>query len=101
MQSYHISVLVLSLPDITSDWPFEIKYFFAAALESIEDHLYHPDGGQGAGPVDEYLDRGTRQEVKKRLSGTLQGADAAYKANHQEAIRLYRIIFGNDFPAYG
>lgn len=58
MQSYHIEVLVLSLPDVTQGWPFEVHYFFEHAVEMIDTALYHPNGTPGR--VDDYLDHETR-----------------------------------------
>lgn len=102
MQSYHIEVLVLSLPDVTSGWPYEIKYFFEKAAERIDTPLYHPNGTPGQ--VDEYLDSGTRAEVKQRLERARDRACAAYQVADRdvaEALRLYGVIFGSRFPAYG
>jgi hypothetical protein len=100
MQSYHLEVLTLSLPDVTQGWPFEIHYFFDHAVQLIDLPLYHPNGTPGR--VDDYLDQETRQAVKQRLERARDRASAAKRTNDvEEAIRLYRVIFGGKFPAYG
>jgi len=101
MSSYHIEVLVLSMPDVdAAKWPFEIYYFFDKASETIDQPLYHPNGTPGQ--VDDYLDYSTRRALKERLVDARNRADfARLTTSAAEAFRLYRVIFGDDFPAYG
>jgi hypothetical protein len=55
--------------------------------------------------ADAYLDTTTRSQVKERLrlaNSRAQSAEAAANRNDtREAVRLYRVIFGERFPAYG
>lgn len=103
MQSYHLAVLVMSLPDVTSGWPSEVRYFFAEAVKRIDQPLYHPK--DTSSQADSYLDRPTRADLKERLRLAQSRAESAESAvnanNHAEAIRLYRVLFGDNFPTYG
>jgi hypothetical protein len=99
MQSYHIEVLVLSLPDVTLTWPAEIRYFFEQAVARLHTPLFHPNDTPGR--VDEYLDWSTRVAVKERLERARNRARIAEQASAERAIELYRVIFGDKFPAYG
>jgi hypothetical protein len=103
MQSYHIEVIALSVGEITGEWPFEVYWYFKSAVELIDAPLYHPNGAPGR--VDEYLNTQDRAEVKERLirarDWALWGNDASTKGDHATATRFFRLIFGDDFPAYG
>ena len=99
MSSFHLEVLVMSLPDVTLEWPSEIHYFFNKATEILDAPLYYPRGT--ANRVDDYLSALDRIFVKDRLERARDRAFSAYHASAEEAMRLYRIIFGDDFPAYG
>lgn len=103
MQSFHISVLVLTLPEITQSWPYEIMYFFEKAVAAIDDPIYHPGGKTTR--ADSYLDTATRREIKERLRSAHSWAAGAFSAiarqDEREAIRLYGLLFGGKFPAYG
>jgi len=100
MQSYHIEVLVLSLPNVTQGWSFEVHYFFDHAVEMIDSPLHHPNGTPGQ--VDDYLDDETRTAVKDRLKRARDRTGAAQgTSDAEESIRLYRMVFGDKFPAYG
>lgn len=104
MTSYHIEVLILSLPEVNPEkWPWEINYFFTEAVKRINVPLHHLNGTPGR--VDDYLAAADRDEVRSRLIRARDRANAAYGAvlrgNHKEATRLYRMIFGDRFPANG
>lgn len=104
LQSYHLEVLALNMPevDVASGWPFEVRYFFQAAFDLLAAPLSHPD--VHAGFADTYLTPATRKDARDRVatawSWAKQAEDAVYKGDMREAMRLYRLIFGSDFPAY-
>jgi hypothetical protein len=103
LQSYHIEVLALRMPEVTGGWPFEVRYFFEAAFPLLAEPLTHPD--VHAGVADGYLTAATRKDARDRVATAWRWAKSAeaavYQGNHREATRLFRLIFGNDFPAYG
>jgi hypothetical protein len=104
LQSYHIEVLALKIydGDTLDDYSWDVFTFFDKAYDLTDSYLYHDDAF-----VDDYLDYTKRQEVRKRLntarSTALSAWHLTYGGNndHAEAIRLWRQIFGNKFPAYG
>ncbi len=103
LQSYHIEVLTLHMPEITGTWPFEVRYFFEKAYTLLAAPLAHPDSD--AGIVDSYLDQATREDVRSRVVRAWQRAsDAETAANlgdYVKAMRISKIIFGDDFPSHG
>lgn len=103
MQSYHLAVLVMSLPDVTSEWSFEIRYFFEEATKKADGPLHHPKDEDNE--VDSYLDYSSRAGLKDRLelagSRAASAETAVARGDAEEAMRLYRVIFGEKFPAYG
>ena len=104
MQSYHIEVLALKIYNgsTLSDYSWDVYKFFDKAYELTNSYLFH----EGA-IVDGYLDYKKRPEVRKRLETARGTALSAWSAtygsspDHKEAIRLWRQIFGDKFPAYG
>ena len=42
-----------------------------------------------------------KNAVNTAYERTGKALEAANRGNHQEAIRLWRITFGDEFPAYG
>jgi len=101
MQSYHIEVLALGAPAAsTDDWPWSVLRFFDYASKNFR-YLWHQDA-----MVDDYLDYTGREEVGKRLDRAVDLSRSAWYQTHsvkddEESIRLYRILFGDEFPAYG
>jgi len=104
LQSYHIEVMALRIYDgrTLSDYSWDVFKFFDEAYALTDSYLFH----EGA-MVDAYLDYKKRPEVRKRLKTAADTArhawHATYGANddHKEAIRLWRKVFGDKFPAYG
>ena len=103
LQSFHIEVMALQAFNIKlEDYSWDVFQFFKEACKLANSQLWHDDAY-----IDAYMDWKTRQEVVKRL------ATAAYKArnawyltygnnnDHKGAIRIWRQIFGDKFPAYG
>lgn len=104
LTSFHIETIALSVPTMTDTWAWELRNFFDKAVQLIENPLYHPNSTNGQ--VDSYLSWSGRSTAKERLSRGLTWArDAWYaterKNNDEEAIRIYRTMFGDKFPAYG
>ncbi len=104
LQSYHIEVLALKIYDgkTLSDYSWEVYRFFDKAYDLTNSYLIH----EGV-IVDDYLHYEKRPEVRKRLKTARDTALSAWSAtygsdpDHKEAIRLWRKIFGDKFPAYG
>jgi len=103
LQSYHIEVLALNILSGTfSNYPWEIYQFFEKAITLVSSSLWH-----NAGYVDYYLDSKKRNEAKSRLSTARDKSRKAwYKTtgdndDHQDAIIIWRQIFGDKFPVYG
>lgn len=104
LSSFHIETIALYADSTTDDWLWDIYQFFDKALELIDDSLEHPSGIGSA--VDDYLGSNERDEVKDRLVRANSRAYEAWDAynsydNHREAIEKCRVIFGDQFPAYG
>lgn len=103
MESFHIEVLALrSLSGALTDYPWEVFQYFDTAAKLATVPLSYEGG-----TVDSYLDSETRKEVVKRLETARDVARGAWylthdkNNDHKEAIRLWRQIFGEKFPAYG
>ncbi len=103
LQSYHIEVLALKIMTGSfSDYPWDIYQFFDKAIPLVETSLWH-----NIGFADEYLTYDNRQKAVDRLKTARDKASSAWYKTYgdnnddEEAIRLWRQIFGDQFPAYG
>lgn len=103
LQSYHIEVLALrALSGRLDDVPWHAFQFFEKARGLVQAPLWH----NGAF-VDGYLSYTDRQEITKRLDKAAATARNAWYysypplEDHQTAIRLWRQLLGDAFPAYG
>lgn len=103
MQSYHLEVIGLHGIDWLGDeWSWSVFKFFEAATKLASSYLWYEDGF-----ADDYLDYSSRSEVVKRLENARDKASEAWystyngRSEHEKAIRIWRQIFGNRFPAYG
>lgn len=101
LQSYHIEVLALNiLTGSFSDYPWNIYQFFKDAHALVQSELWYEDSF-----VDTYLDYWDRQKALKRLETARDKALLAWHAtyrsypDHSEAMRLWKHIFGDEFPA--
>jgi hypothetical protein len=78
-----------------------VQKFFAWA----PSHLNVKDPAGHSGDLSSYLTSLQRQKVLASFaaaeSRARQANEAEASGNHQEAIRLWRVIFGDDFPTYG
>ncbi|AUH70624.1 nucleotidyltransferase [Legionella sainthelensi] len=103
LQSYHIEALCLETFYVPmKDLSWEIFTFFDTASKLIDRYLWYEGD-----VVDNYLNYETRQEVKRRLESARDKASTAWwwtygnKNNNEEAIKIWRQIFGDKFPRYG
>jgi hypothetical protein len=103
LQSYHIEVLALEIVQGSfSDYPWNVYQFFNEAHSRVQSHLWYESAF-----VDDYLSWNDRQEALKRLETAKGKALSAWAAtydksnDHETAIKLWRQIFGDKFPAYG
>jgi SMODS domain-containing protein len=104
MESYHIEVLSFKIFDAAiSDYPWGVFQFFDGAAKLVQSPLQYEDGF-----ADDYLtDHVNREEVRNRLRAARDRAREAWYLTyeghdkHEEAIAIWRQIFGEKFPAYG
>jgi hypothetical protein len=103
MTSYHIEVIALqAFATGAPDYPWAIYKFFEEAAKLARHPVYYEDG-----QADDYLDSSARREVVSRLETARDKAGRAWyltyngRDQHQDAIDIWRDIFGGRFPAYG
>jgi hypothetical protein len=102
LKSWHLEVVAASVfGTVGSDLRQAGMYFFDWARNNV--HVNDP--AQHGGDLSTYLTTQGRQDVITSLTSTFDKAARAVAAeqagNHEEAIRLWRIIYGDEFPAYG
>jgi hypothetical protein len=102
LSSYHIEVLAVNiLVGNLEDLPWELHYFFDRAVDLVKSSLWYE-----VSYADAYLTY-TREEAVKRLetgkSKSLDAWHSTYGSNndHETAIKNWKQIFGDKFPAYG
>jgi hypothetical protein len=101
-KSFHLEVVAgtvfASLGNNSRD---ACEKFFAWA----QGNLRVSDPAGHSGDLSTYLTDNNRASLVSNLEAARQRASAANSAelsgNHQEAIRLWRIVFGDEFPAFG
>jgi hypothetical protein len=103
LQSYHIEVMALqTLKGKFGDYPWEVFQLFEGAHQLAQGSLWHEDGF-----VDSYLNYDSRRRVVAALSEASILARSAWhntyggRSDHQQAIGLWRKLFGDAFPKYG
>jgi SMODS domain-containing protein len=103
LQSYHIEVLALKTLDSNlDDTAWNILQFFSKARPLLNVPLWYDRGY-----ADDYLSTVDRWEVQKRFDTAIERSRLAwhhtYDSNndHASAIRLWKQVFGDKFPAYG
>lgn len=101
LQSWHLEVMVARVfTSMSNDSRNGLMKFFEWAPGYID--VQDPDGY--GGNLADYLTRSSRETVRQSFSTAHERAVKAYNAellgDHREAIRLWRIILGDDFPAY-
>lgn len=103
LTSYHIEVLAIKVfSGNLDDTPWHIHKFFDDARTYLSSSLWYDTGY-----VDDYLTIFGRAEALKRFDTAYLTSLTAWhntygtNNNHEEAIRLWKQIFGDSFPAYG
>jgi hypothetical protein len=102
LKSFHIEVMVgNAFSSMNNDSRDACAKFFQWAPGYID--VYDPAGHSGV--LSGYLTWAQRSRVVSNMQSAQQrAAQAVYaeqRGNDAEAIRLWRIIFGDEFPAYG
>jgi Second Messenger Oligonucleotide or Dinucleotide Synthetase domain len=103
MQAFHIEVLCISIFTSTvTDYPWAIFQFFEKAIPLVKAKLPYENGY-----ADDYLTKDDRDDVLTRLETAKDQARTAWyqtfngRGEHEQAIQIWRQIFGDKFPAYG
>jgi hypothetical protein len=100
LESYHLEVMVASMfSSVGSNYRSASKSFF----EWAPGRLTVADPAGHSGSLDDYLTPAERTAVKSRFADArtraLRAVAAETIGDHAEAKRLWRIEFGNEFPA--
>ena len=102
MKPFHLEVLAASAPVSLAD---DRGAGFQAFFEHAKNHLKVADPAGYSDDLSGYLGFWSKDAVRESFSEANRRAKKALKAeqrgDHKEAIRLWRVIFGDDFPAYG
>lgn len=103
LTSYHIEVLAIrAINGKQENVSWDVFQFFENARKLLESYIYYDTGF-----ADDYLSWSDRQEVLKRFDTAISLTRSAWwqtygdKDDHKEAIRLWRQVFGDQFPQYG
>jgi len=102
LKSYHLSVMVANLfISLNTDRADAVRVFFVHASQYLD--VQDPAGYSGT--LSSYLTTNARQRLVLRFANAAQRAAqaqaAAARGDSREAIRLWSIEFGSDFPSYG
>jgi hypothetical protein len=102
LKSFHLEVMVNSaFASLGDDSRAACEKFF----EWAKTHVAVNDPAGHSGDLSVYLTPSNRQNVVTNLESARQRAAAANaaerKGDHKEAIRLWGIVFGSEFPGYG
>jgi len=102
LRSFHLEVMVnQAFTSLGGDSRDACEKFFSWAKSNIT--VYDP--AEHGGDLSQYLTHSNRQSVVSNLETARQRAATANAAeradDHKEAIRLWRLVFGSEFPAYG
>jgi hypothetical protein len=101
-KSFHLEAVTSRVfASLGSDSRDACEKFF----EWAQGNLRTSDPAGYSGDLSVYLTDTQRTNLVSNLESARQRASSANAAeragNHQEAIRLWRIVFGDEFPAYG
>ncbi|HEX8182608.1 MAG TPA: hypothetical protein VF575_03320 [Candidatus Saccharimonadales bacterium] len=102
IKSYHLEVMVANtFKTLGGNSRNAINKFFTWSQSHID--VYDPAGHSGN--LSNYLTWNTRRDLIARLTSaaerTQKALDAEDAGDHAEAIRLWRIELGSEFPSYG
>jgi len=104
--SFHLEVLALSILDnvTISDFPSGVRYYFNKGKDLINKQ--NPDPAGLGGDVGAYLN--TREKVQEAIDKFQLAYEQSVKAEEyerqgytQNAVEMWRKVFGNYFPVYG
>jgi len=105
-RSFHLEIMVLQILDKTkiSDYPSGARYFFEKGRSYVKQK--NPDPAGYGGDVGSYLN--TQEKLDDAVSRFESAYTRAIKAEDytnrdyiEDAINMWRKIFGNYFPIYG
>ncbi|MFF8770109.1 hypothetical protein [Kitasatospora sp. NPDC015120] len=102
LASFHLEMMVArTYTALGGDSRTALRVFFDYNLYNLS--VQDPAGCSG--DLSSYLTQSNRDAANESLKAARDRADLALAAerrgDHREAIRLWRIILGNDFPTYG
>ncbi|MEU9846820.1 hypothetical protein [Streptomyces sp. NPDC047985] len=102
LSSFHLEMMVArTYATLGSNSRTALRLFF----DYNYNNLSVQDPAGFSGDLSSYLTQVNRVAVNDSLKSARDRADLALEAenqgNHQEAMRLWRIILGSDFPMYG
>lgn len=102
LKSFHLEVIVANVfMSLGGDSRDACEKLFEWAHNRIT--VFDP--AQHSGDLSTYLTYNNRQNLISNLESARHRAknanDAERRGDHKEAIRLWRIVFGDEFPAYG
>ncbi len=102
LSSFHLEMLVArTFTVLGNDSREALQYFF----HHNRNNLSVQDPAGHSGDLSRYLTLGAHVALNFAFNAALSRATAANEAeergDHREAIRLWRIILGDDFPMYG
>jgi len=102
LSGFHLEVVVATVfSNIDGDSRDACEKFFRWG----QNQLCVSDPAGHSGDLSSYLTYSTRSTVKSNMESARLRAEKANAAeasgNHAEAIRLWRIIFGDEFPVHG
>jgi hypothetical protein len=102
LKSFHLEIMVCqAFSSLGTDSMDACEKFFGWG----QNYLSVSDPAGYSGDLSSYVSWNNRQSVLSNMESARMRAASANAAerrgDHKEAIRLWRIIFGDEFPAYG
>jgi hypothetical protein len=102
LSSFHIEVMVASIfSSMNGDYRDAASLFFNHAANYL--HVYDPAGHSGdlAAKLTHDKQLAITQSFNSAKQRACNAVAAEARGDHAEAIRLWRIVFGEEFPNYG
>lgn len=102
LQSWHVEVIVgTAFGTMSANNRIGLMKFFEWAPNYL--HVQDPDGHGGdlGASLTLAQDLAIRDSLNSNHSRAVNAVNAENRGDHAEAIRLWRIILGDEFPAYG
>lgn len=102
LKSFHLEVMTAS---IFASLGGDSRDASEKLFDWAQNHIAVSDPAGHGGNLGSYLTYASRQNLISNLESSRQRAAKANEAeragDHQEAIRLWRIVYGDEFPSYG